>query len=66
MRETGIRDKNNVMVVEGDVVIFPHISSNQRFIVTFVGDGDDMDWAADKEDGTPDSWLGSSCEIINI
>ncbi len=68
MRKTGIRDVNGDMVHEGDKVCFPHIDENDILLVVFVGDGGDMDWAADRKDGlglTPDSWLDQSCKIVS-
>jgi hypothetical protein len=62
-RETGIKDINGKMVHEGDTVCFPHID-NKPLVVVWVGDGDGCDWAADKKNGKPDSWLDSTCEII--
>lgn len=63
MRETGIRDTNGVMIVEGDIVKFPKDKHNLKVI--WVGDGDNMDWAADKLNGEPDAWLDSTCTIIS-
>lgn len=63
-RKTKIRDINGNMVYEGDIVRFPNADEDEYLVVVFVGDGDDCDWAADKPDGTPDSWLDNSCEIV--
>ena len=63
-RETGILDKHGTMIMEGDKVCFPKIDRSKTLKVVFVGDGDDMDWAADDLDGTPDTWLDSSCEVV--
>ncbi len=65
MRKTGIKDIHGKMVCEGDLVCFPHFDTEEQLIVTFIGDGDDCDWAADKKDGTPDSWLDNSCELVS-
>lgn len=62
MRETGIRDKNGVMIRDRDRVKFD--GDDHVLVVTWVGDGGDMDWAADKINGEPDAWLDSSCEIV--
>lgn len=53
------------LCMRGDKVIFPHYGTNEVLTVVFIGDGDDMDWAADKEDGTPDSWLHSTCKVVS-
>ena len=63
---TGIKDMNGVEIRKDDIVCFPAIDKNVLLIVTYIGDGDgdDMDWAADKNNGDPDSWLDNTCEIV--
>ena len=64
MKDTGIKDIDGNEVFEGDFVCFPHIDKNKILVVVFVGDGDDMDWAADEKDGTPHRWLDSLCKKV--
>lgn len=62
MRDTGIKDRNGDMIKEGNKVRFG--DGEPDLVVVWVGEGDYMDWAADKPDGEPGAWLDSSCVII--
>ncbi len=62
MKPTGIKDVKGNMIHEHDYVKFP--MDDHILKVVWVGDGGDMDWAADRLDGKPDAWLDSSCEIV--
>ena len=64
-KDTGIKDIRGKMISEGDIVRFPKDEDAEKYIVVFIGDGDDMDWAADRLDKTPYAWLDSSCEIVS-
>ena len=64
LKKTGIVDVNGEMIYEGQHVIFENDDPIKILIVVWVGDGDDMNWAADNLDGTPNAWLDSSCKIL--
>ena len=62
-RKTGIKDIDGKMIYAGDTVFWPN-KTGEKCIVTYVGEGGDMDWAADLPDDEPGYWLDNGCKVV--
>ena len=61
--KTGINDIDGNPICVGDCVMWA--DDDEELLVVRVGYGGNMEYAADKKDGTPYAWLDSHCKIIS-